>query len=155
MTNRAGFLYSLGLFFLLSISIFAQESPTPSVVIDSENLVILDGEISSNHLFQGVPFSATVYNGMAHFLFSGDLIFNSDDFIRGIGSNVISLTVSGDVHLPEGAVLDVSADGILPGPGGGAAGPSKAGGTPGNGGLGRTGGDGGSGGDGGGGFGGN
>jgi hypothetical protein len=100
-------------------SVALKQARPATVVIDSGNLTISDGGSVSENTFRGVPFTATVYNGLARFLFAGDLHFTSDDLVRGKGSAAISLTVSGDVTIDEGAVFDVSARAGVPGPGGG------------------------------------
>lgn len=108
-----------------------KELKEASVVIDSDSLTITDGGVESGDTFRGILFTATVYNGLARFLFAGDLEFMPTDFVRGKGSAAISLTVSGDVVIPEGAVIDVSASVVGAGPGGG--GMEAAGGGPGDG----------------------
>ncbi|MFP4541100.1 MAG: hypothetical protein ACLFR7_05685, partial [Opitutales bacterium] len=118
----------------------------PNVVIDSDDATIyLDGVDSAGD-FRGTPYTATVYNGRARFLFAGDLAFEATDVVVAEGLAAISFTVSGDVIIPEGARIDVSADGLTHGPGGGRPGDGGAGGDHGARGDRGTGGGGGNGG---------
>jgi hypothetical protein len=87
------------------------EAPQRVIVFDSDAATIsVDGEVQAGGSFLGVPYSATAYNGRTRFLFAGDLKFEEGDWVRGVGSQAVSLIVSGDVTLPEGALIDVSAE---------------------------------------------
>jgi hypothetical protein len=122
--------------------------PSRLIEIDSDlGAIRVNGEVQSDGRFGGVPFTATTYNGRTRFLFAGDLIFAEGDVVRGQGTQAISLTASGDVHIPESVVIDVSAAIETPGPGGGAGGGVASGGDGGVGGNPGSGGGGGEGGD--------
>ena len=125
---------------LISLALF----PTPSaaqapvtIVIDSD-LLIIEGDGDANpQAFKGIPFTAWVLpEGIAVFNLVGDLVIADGDTVRGQGSHGISLRVTGNVVIAGGAVIDMSAGGNTPGPGGG------AGGDPGQGGDGGLAGDG-------------
>lgn len=130
-----------------SLSLAVREAPT--VVVNSDDLTISDGGVASSDTFRGVPFTAHVFNGLARFVFAGDLEFAPTDRVRGVGTAAISLTASGDIVVPSGAVVDVSASALGAGPGGGngagsttggGAGDGSAGGAAVSGGAGGTGG---------------
>ena len=104
------------------------------IIINSDELTISGDSDDDPQTFNGAPFSAGKNGGIAKFIINGDLNINSDDVVRGVGENAISLVVSGDVNIPEGAVFDISADPTTPGPGGGSGGASAAGGQGGIGG---------------------
>jgi len=110
-----------------------KERRLPNVVIDTDTLTITDGGVASSDTFRGVPFTATVYNGLARFLFAGDLTFDAADLVVGKGAAAISFTVSGDVTIPDGAVFDISARPDQAGPGGGTGGSAVSGGDAGKG----------------------
>ncbi len=113
------------------------QKPQPTVIFNSETLTITDNGETSPNTFRNLPFKASVYNGLARFIIDGDLNFTPQDLVTGEGSNAISLTVTGDVTVPDGAVIDLSADLFNPGPGGGRGGNETLGGSEG---VGRAGG---------------
>lgn len=99
--------------------IASQEMPAATIVIDSTELTV-DG---SSTLFKGIPFIAYVLvDGTAQFRLKGDLILNSYETLKGVGSRPISFYVAGNVWIDSGAVIDMSAVTTTPGPGGGTAG---------------------------------
>jgi hypothetical protein len=121
-----------------------------NIVIDSSALTISVNGAPSTNSFRGLSFTATAYNGRTRFLLAGDVSFGANDRVTGVGSNAITLITAGDVTIPDGAVVDVSALPDRPGPGGGAGGgtaPGSVGPSAGNGfGIRGTGGSGGTGG---------
>ncbi|GHC62952.1 LamG-like jellyroll fold domain-containing protein [Roseibacillus persicicus] len=98
-----------------------------------------------------MPYEVALRGGIMHFIFGQDLILQPNDRVICKGDYPISLVAARDLVIPEGAVIDASADGVLPGPGGGLGGGGGAGGMGGAGGDGSVteGGDGRNGGDGG------
>ncbi len=118
---------------------------TRVVTIDTDDLTIeSDGAIWET--FYGASYTREFVDGMAIIKIDGDLSIPGDT-IRVVGSNALSIQVSNNVFIDDGAVFDLSAVGTQPGPGGG---------TPGSGadaqegvGIRRTGGGGGGGGAGG------
>ncbi|MCC5806820.1 MAG: hypothetical protein JJU00_10890 [Opitutales bacterium] len=119
------------------------------IEIDADAGVLRIDGVDAGGDFRGTPYIATTYNGLTRFLFAGDLVFEPDDVVTGTGSFALSLTVSGDVVIPAGAEIDVSALPDRPGPGGGSGGTYGMGGDGGTGGSGGSGGAGGTGGGGG------
>jgi predicted nuclease with TOPRIM domain len=100
-----------------------------NIVIDSSALTVSVNGVASPNSFRGVPFTVTAYNGRTRFLFAGDMILGTNDRLTGVGSNAITFIVSGDVTIPDGAVIDVSALTNRPGPGGGVGGGTAPGGV--------------------------
>jgi hypothetical protein len=120
-----------------------------NIVFDSDNLTLLEDGVPTSGTFRGVSYSAFIDKGVARYLFDGDLTFGADDKVRGTGSAPISLVATGDVIIAAGAEIDVSASGMMAGPGGGSGGASSTGGSGASGGAGgaqRNGGAGGGGG---------
>ncbi len=128
-------------------SVRLRSLPGTEIVIDSDAGTLSVNGVNQNGTFRGVAYTATVYNGLARFLFGGDLTLTEDDLLAATGRNAVSLSVAGDLTIADGAVVDVSAW-AAPGPGGGAGGEPVNGGAYGTGGNGGGGGGGGPGGDG-------
>ncbi|TVR53808.1 MAG: hypothetical protein EA425_02965, partial [Puniceicoccaceae bacterium] len=118
----------------LFLALFLVISPwgeSAEIVIDSNTgAIAIDGTDTAGN-FRGTPFIAATYNGLTRFLFAGDLVFEPDDVVTGTGSFALQFTVSGNVLIPEGTIIDVSALPEAAGPGGG------VGGLGGPGGIGR------------------
>jgi hypothetical protein len=111
------------------------------IEFDTEQLTIRGDGDGVASAMNGVPFSASIADGIATFRIAGDLDLGTQHrrVIRAVGSNALSIRVANDVILDNNVGFDVSADGLTPGPGGGASIQSAAvggsGGEPGDGGA--------------------
>jgi hypothetical protein len=65
-------------------------------------------------------------DGVAQYVFQGDLNLSSSDEVRATGDRPISFFVGGDVIVADGALIDASASSTRPGPGGGLGGDGGA-----------------------------
>lgn len=124
---------------IIGFTAYSHDAVAETFVVDSDNGSI-NGATSGT--LNGVPFHFSgVNDGVANILISGDLILNDGDVLRGVGSNGISLLAGNNVLISANAEIDVSANGPVPGPGGGAggaAGASVSGGQSGSGGNGGS-----------------
>ena len=92
---------------------------------DDPLTITINGSAVSD--FRNTPFTMRVVDGVAQFLFHGDLQFH-EDMVIASGSRPISLLVGNDVSIYD-SNFNWSATGSMPGPGGGAGGmPTGAGG---------------------------
>ena len=106
------------------------DSTAGTIEVDEDG----SGFVDQGGMFRGtVPYTASVSGGLATFTFAGDLALLPTDHVRGTGDNAISVVVSGDLTIPEGAIVDVSATDAAPGPGGGLGGNPPEGGDGGGG----------------------
>ena len=104
------------------------------IVIDTDAMTIERDGDNNPLAFKGIPFLAsTSPDGIAKFSLVGDLTLADGEILTGVGSKAISLYVAGNVNIAPGALVDVSAAGTVPGPGGGKAGMGSPGGKGGQG----------------------
>ncbi len=90
----------------------------PAVVtINTTNLTVTGADTTSN-TFYGVPYEASVVNGVAQFAIEGDLNVPPGDTIQAVGDLPVKLLVGNNVIMPTGSVFDFSGSGATPGPGG-------------------------------------
>ena len=104
-----------------------------SVTIDTDALTI-SGDDTNAGTFYGTPFTVGVIDGIAHFWVQGDLHIGGDE-IEVVGSRPLSLQIANNLYIDPLATFQLSADGAVPGPGGGAGGTGSAGGAGGAGGA--------------------
>ncbi|MDP0490207.1 MAG: hypothetical protein Q7Q71_04065 [Verrucomicrobiota bacterium JB023] len=143
---------------VFSFAFFTGEVRPTTVVIDSTARTIsVDDEgdgifVDAEGVFrEEMPYEVALRDGIMQFTFGQDFILGEADRVICRGAYPISLVSARDLVIPEGAILDASADGITPGPGGGWGGSGGGGGAGGAGGsnsasYGGVGGSGGSGG---------
>ncbi|MBT8446486.1 MAG: hypothetical protein KJO38_05020, partial [Gammaproteobacteria bacterium] len=114
----------------------APPAPTPiaggnMVLIDTDtlDLTITGDNDADDAAFFGAPFTAQVIGGLAVFTFDGDLHIGPGT-IKVVGDNALSIQVSNNVYIDQGAVFDLAAspvDGAGPGGGDAAASGGQAG----------------------------
>lgn len=99
------------------------------IVINSTDLTISGDGDDNDQQFKGVPFLATVQDGIARFHLQGDMIVEPLDTVTLTGDRPVMLIIGGNAVLANGAVVDCSGRGCTPGPGGGAGGLGGSGGA--------------------------
>ncbi|MDQ8188780.1 LamG-like jellyroll fold domain-containing protein [Roseibacillus persicicus] len=135
-------------------------SQSPNILVDSDlGAIFVDengdgdfddaGENQEGNFRDQVAYTVTSAGGLTTFAFGGDFELLPTDYVECVGSSAISFVAARDLVIPEGAILDASAKGVVPGPGGGLGGAGGTGGTGGDGGERGGRGPGGDGGDGG------
>src|SRR3712207_5824890 len=80
-----------------------------NITIDTVNLT-MTGEDNDRNAFRGVPFTASVANGVAIFRIKGDLNVGQNDRVRALGPNAVSLIVGNNAIIASGATFDFSAE---------------------------------------------
>jgi hypothetical protein len=97
------------------------------VTMNTDTLTISGDGDNNDHAFYGVPFTASVVDGVAQFRIAGDLNVPSGDRITVTGSRPAALFVGNDLTIGGGTTFDASANGSAPGPGGGWGGGTQGG----------------------------
>ena len=88
--------------------------------------------------FFGDQLSVSMNSNITTFTFNGNLAFAPGDSIVVTGNNALNVLSYGDITLPSGLTVNVSASGTTPVAGGGTAGAGGTAGTAGAGGAGPT-----------------
>ncbi len=90
-----------------------------AAVIDTSNLTVTgDGDGDPNAAY-GVPFTASISDGVASFYIAGDFNLGAGQILSGAGANIASIHVANNVNIDATATIDFSAHGRIAGPGGG------------------------------------
>ncbi|MEZ4279663.1 MAG: hypothetical protein R3F21_08650 [Myxococcota bacterium] len=105
------------------------------LVFDGDSGVVTWNQIQISSL-RGTPFTHHLVDGVREFRFAGDLIFEANDTVTGVGNRPIVLYAGNDIVAESGLLIDFAANGRVAGPGGGDGGTASAGGTGGAGGSG-------------------
>ena len=107
--------------YLFSLFLLAGSLAAAQVLIDTDAMTI-NGEASGG-MFNGTVFEVVeLSSGIVQFRFSGDLNFPDGTLVSAAGGRALSLFSVNNITIGKGVVIDVSAVGQTPGPGGGPGG---------------------------------
>ncbi len=107
-------------------------SSNDSTLLTSVNSSTLTINGATGGEFNGTPWSAYLYQGIAYFDFQGDLNIPSGSVVTITGTYAVEFVVADNVIVGDGVTFDASAVGQTEGAGGGAGGYGGGGGTGGS-----------------------